>query len=123
MEYPHTQFPDDPDEYDHTSHYRDVLSYEDRFLTEQMVEETIRHGEDSIRSVDDARIRRRKTYDGVEVAVVLGPSKHGPPVIVTAWTEIGSIVDALQSDRWTQGQIEAIQESDIEKNTSHTVNN
>jgi hypothetical protein len=123
MDYPHTQFPDDPEKYNHTNHYRDVLSYNGRFLTEQMVEETIRHGTDSIRSVDDARIRRRKTYDGVEVAVVLGPSKHGPPVIVTAWTEIASMVDAIQSDRWTQEQLEAIQESDIEKNISHSISN
>jgi tRNA1(Val) A37 N6-methylase TrmN6 len=45
--------------------------------------------------------------------VVLGD--RGGMCIITAWTEINSISDALQSDRWSRDEIKIIQEFEDQK--------
>ena len=105
--------PRDPSEYYHTNHFTDdILPDSDRYITIELVEETIREGRDCIRSENDVQIRRKKTFDGVDVVVVLG--ERDGYAIVTAWTELVSAKTALQSDRWGLGAISTIQEVDMQ---------
>lgn len=99
--------PRDPDEYGWTDHFRDdAMQCNLRFLTEEMVEETIAEGRDCDRVEAGAGyLRRRKTYDGVDAVLVLPEDK---PVVITGWTEINSYIEAMASDRWTQEQLEKI---------------
>ena len=103
----------DPDDYEWSFHLtEDSLSSETRFLTDDMIAETIAEGRDAVRSVNDETVRRKKTYDGVDVVVVLAPKAEEA---VTAWTEIASLTEALAPDsRWSQDQIEVIQATDDE---------
>lgn len=99
--------PRDPEKYIWTNHFRDeAMSSDLRFLTETMVNETIAEGRDRNRIEAGAGyLRRKKTYDGVDAVLVL-PEQE--PVVVTGWTEIKSITEALASDRWSQDQIQRI---------------
>ena len=78
-----------------------------RFLTEEMVNETIRHGRDCDRAkAGPGKLRRKRTFEGVDAVLVLPESE---PYIVTGWTEIRSFQDALASSRWTYEQLQTIQ--------------
>ena len=98
----------DPDEYRHTEHYQeDAKPDAMRFFTESMVRETIREGEDCDRvAAGPGRLRRRKTFDGVDVVLVL---PEYTPEIITGWTEVSDFTTALESSRWSQEQIRTIQ--------------
>jgi hypothetical protein len=109
MSVENTPHPRDPDEYRYTRHFeKDILPDKTRYLDKEMVEETIAEGRDVVRSVNDSKIRRRKTYDGVDVVVVLGD--RGGMFVITAWTEVNSMADALGSERWSREDIMTILE-------------
>lgn len=111
MSVENTPHPRDPDEYRYTRHFEnDVLPDETRYIDKEVIEETIAEGRDIVRSVNDSKIQRRKTYDGVDVVVVLGD--RGGMFVISAWTEIKSMADALDSDRWSREDITAILELD-----------
>jgi hypothetical protein len=102
-----TVHPYDPDKYTYTRHLKnDVLPDETRHVDKEMIEKTIREGRDVVRSVNDSKIRRRKTFDGIDVVVVLGD--RGGMFVVSAWTEIHSMKTAIDSDRWCQEDIMTI---------------
>lgn len=94
--------PRDPGVYRRTNHFRDALGDGMRFLTEEMVEETIRSGGDEPRSGGPGKVRRKRHYDGVWAVLVISKAD---PVLITGWTEVGSWVEAMASDRWTQDQL------------------
>jgi hypothetical protein len=83
----------------------DVLPDPMRFVTRDMVDETIKDGTDFDSEGGVGKTRRKLDYDGVYAVVVLSREY---PVVVTAWTEINSWADALSSDRWSQDDLETI---------------
>jgi len=113
--------PRDPDRYEWSAHLRDdVLDSRMRFLTEDMVQETISDGRDHWdegrpaekfpdRARNDAStidVRRKRDFDGVDAVLVI---PRDEPILVTGWTEIGDYPRAFASDRWLQGEIARIQ--------------
>jgi len=100
--------PRDPGVYSQSTHYEDDAQDDPmRFFTESMVRETIRDGEDCDRvEAGPGRLRRRKTFDGVDAVLVLPEHE---PLIITGWTEVSDFTTALRSSRWTQEQIRTIQ--------------
>lgn len=106
---PREDCPRDPDAYDWLRHAtEDSIADKWRFLTEEMVRETIRSGRDCVR-VKGEPIRRKREFEGVDTVVVLDDRD-----ILTAWTEVRSVEAAIMSDRWELAEIRVIQESDIE---------
>ena len=114
------EYPRDPAEYDFSQHFEeDTLPDEMRFLTKEMVEETIREGRDCVRALGEP-IRRKKTYHGVDAVVVLG-SREGLAVL-TGWTEVNKITDALKQDSpWDMEEIETIQELDYRNQAKDSI--
>jgi len=78
-----------------------------RFLTPELIDETLADGKDCERvEAGRGKLRRRKTFDGVDVVLVLPEDQ---PLIVTGWTEVSDIATALASERWSQTILEKIQ--------------
>lgn len=100
--------PRDPSVYNWSEHFtEDSLPDHMRFLTDQMVRETIADGRDCDRVEAGAgKLRRKKTYGGVDAVLVL-PEYEA--YIVTGWTEIRCYTDALASNRWSAAQLQTIQ--------------
>lgn len=112
--------PRDPSVYDWSEHFtKDSLPDHMRFLTEQMIRETIEDGRDCDRVEAGAgKLRRKKTYDGVDAVLVL-PEYEA--YIVTGWTEIRHYADALASSRWSHDQLQTMQAfQDFEHKKPHT---
>lgn len=100
--------PRDPSVYDWSDHFtQDSFPHRMRFLTERMIHETLANGNDCDRVEAGAgKLRRRKTYDGVDAVLVL-PEYEA--YVVTGWTEISDYATALASARWTQDQLQTMQ--------------
>lgn len=78
-----------------------------RYLTEEMVAETIQEGRDCDFAVaGPGKLRRKRTYDGIDAVLVL-PERE--PYVVTGWTEVNCYATALASDRWSLDQLQTIQ--------------
>lgn len=78
-----------------------------RFLTEEMIEQTIKHGRDCDRiEAGPGKLRRKHTFDGVDAVLVIPENK---PFLVTGWTEIRSFGEALASERWALDTLKTIQ--------------
>jgi hypothetical protein len=94
--------------YQWTEHFsEDSLPDNARFLTDEMIEETIKDGRDCDRELAGrGQLRRKKTYEGVDAVLVLPEDK---PYIITGWTEISDLATAAASDRWDMKQLETIQ--------------
>lgn len=103
--------PRDPGVYAWTDHFReDAIQSDLRFLTKEMVAETIAEGRDCDRIEAGAGyLRRKKTYEGVDAVLVLPEDK---PVVITGWTEINSVVEALASDRWSHDDLAKIRSAE-----------
>jgi len=99
--------PRDPGVYAWTDHFReDAMQSNFRFFTKEMIAETIAEGRDCDRIEAGAGcLRRRKTFDGVDVVLVLPEDE---PVVITGWNEIKSYIEALASDQWSQDDLAKI---------------
>lgn len=100
--------PRDPELYSRSDHFEeDTLEDSMRFLTEEMIKQTIRHGRDCDRvKAGPGKIRRKQTFDGVDAVLVIPENK---PFLVTGWTEIHSFNEAIASDRWDLDTLKTIQ--------------
>lgn len=101
----HHRPPRDPLDYDETEHFGDAFDDDMRFVTEDMVDETIADGRDYPKEGGRGKLRRKLEYDGVDAVVVIAKDA---PVLITAWTEVGSWARAIASDRWSHGDLETI---------------
>lgn len=82
----------EPDDYRWTDHFHDVMDDPLRYLTEEMVAETIRRGEDYPEEGGPGKLRRKAVFDGIRAVLVLPVDD---PVVVTGWTEIADCAEAL----------------------------
>lgn len=98
--------PREPSEYVRSEHFDlDAMNHSLRFMTEDMVEQTIMRGRDFWNQGGPGKIRRKQDFDGVYGVLVLALDT---PEIVTGWTEVNSWVRAMQSDQWTQSELQKI---------------
>jgi len=100
--------PRDPDLYKWSKHFKEeAMPSPYRFLTQEMVDETIIEGRDCDRiEAGPGNLRRRLNFDGVDAVLVLPEDK---PIVITGWTEVDNVVEALSSGRWTQDQLAKMQ--------------
>jgi hypothetical protein len=107
-------YPRDIDAYTWSEHLKnDALNSPHRYLTEELIVKTIEEGRNCIRSVNEP-IRRKLEVDGVDIVTVLGWDDDELK-IVSGWTEVNSIITALSPEsRWSESEIEAIQELDYQ---------
>lgn len=99
----------DLSDYDWSNHFlKDSFPNCARFLTEDMVKKTVEEGRDCDRvEAGRGKLRRRYTFDGVDTVIVLPESS--PFKIITGWTEIASLDEAVNSSRWGMEAIQKIQ--------------
>mgnify|MGYP006272376127 CR=1 FL=1 len=98
--------PRDASVYAYSEHFTDTLQDPLRFLTEDMVQETIEQGRNCDRIEAGAgKLRRKHDFEGVDAVLVL---PEYTPYIVTGWTEINSLEAALASPRWSYSDIQKI---------------
>lgn len=96
----------DPSRYSRTDHFHERLLQPGRFVTVEAAGEAIRRGQLRWNTTDGWRFAL--VEDGVRVVVVVGDTETASPVVVTAWTEVEDREAALASDRWDDGDLEAI---------------
>jgi len=101
----------DPSEYTFSRHFiKHILNNNFRFFTKNRLAETIRDGKDCDRiEAGRGNLRRKKTFEGVTTVIAI--PEHDP-FVITGWTNIKSVSEALSSDTWDQEQINAIQAFD-----------
>lgn len=97
--------PREPSVYTETDHFADAFDDDMRFITREMVDQTIIRGRDYMRQGGPGKMRRKFEYDGVDAVVVIALDQ---PVLITAWTEVRSWARALASDRWSHSDLETI---------------
>lgn len=102
----HHPLPRSPSEYTETDHFEDALNGDMRYLTREMVADTIKNGADFWDEGGAGNLRRRKEFDGVNAVLVIDIQDTA---LVTGWTEIHNITRALNSDTWTHDQLKTIQ--------------
>jgi len=97
-----------PTDFTWSKHFKnETFPHHLRFLTEETINETLRDGRDCDRvEAGLGKLRRRKTFDGVDVVLVLAEQEA---FIVTGWTEVSNLTEALASDRWTDADLRKIQ--------------
>lgn len=95
----------EPADYRETEHFPECFDDPLRFITPEMVEQTIIRGRDYPDQGGPGKIRRKFEYDGVDAVLVIADDE---PVLITGWTEIRSHVRALASDRWSQDDLARI---------------
>jgi hypothetical protein len=110
--------PRDAELYDWSDHFRDdSLPDSVRFLSDEMVKETLEEGRDCDRvEAGRGKLRRKKTYSGVDAVLVL---PEDDTYIITGWTEINDMGEAALSDRWEIGQLEKIQAFEEQHNPDY----
>lgn len=95
----------EPADYHETDHFAEAYDDPLRFLTPEMVDQTIIRGRDYPDQGGPGKIRRKFEYDGVDAVIVIASDS---PDLVTGWTEIRNYARALASDRWSYEDLEAI---------------
>lgn len=100
--------PRDPELYDWSEHFEsDTFQDTVRFLTDNMIRETLQDGRDCDRvEAGRGKLRRKKTYDGVDAVLVL---PEDSAYIITGWTEINDLTTAAMSESWDMNQLQKIQ--------------
>lgn len=109
----------EPSEYFQTFHFDDAFEDEMRFIERDMVNQTIMRGHDFMHEGGPDKMRRKFDFDGVYAVLVIALDD---PVLITGWTEINSMVDAMASDRWTPAQLQKIDAFEQKLHKEDTVN-
>jgi len=99
--------PRDPSRYERSNHFGDSMEDSMRFLTEEMIDKTLSDGKNCDRiEAGPGKLRRKYRFEGIDAVLVLPEHE---PVLVTGWTEIGCLEEALTSERWSFDDIQVIE--------------
>jgi len=109
----------EPSEYFQTFHFEDGFEDEMRFLEPDMIDQIIIRGHDFMHEGGPEKMRRKLDFDGVYGVLVIALDD---PVLITGWTEINSMVEAMQSDRWTAAELQKIDAFEKKLHKENTVN-
>nr|WP_235063456.1 hypothetical protein [Candidatus Halobonum tyrrellensis] len=99
--------PRDPARYAQTDHFRERLRQQGRYVSLAAAGDAIREGQLRWNTTDGWRFALVR--DGVRYVVVVGDTETPSPVLVTGWTEIADWEAAVESDRWSDADVNTIQ--------------
>jgi hypothetical protein len=102
-------YPHQPSKYRPLTHFIQRYKEKERFLTDEVINKCIRHVD--LRSNNDGCACFRKQWgDGVAYYLIAGFHEDGYRVLVTAWPNLHHRPSALKSDKWTEEELDTIQE-------------
>jgi len=97
----------DPAAYHQTDHFRKRLYQQGRYVSVPIVEQAIVEGQ--LRWNNNDGWRFALVEDGIEYVIVVSDTETHSPVVVTGWTAVDDWEEALNSDQWTEEDIQTIQ--------------
>ena len=99
--------PRDPTLYAQTDHFRDRLRQQGRYVSLPIAGEAIADGQLRWNTTDGWRFALVR--DGIRYVIVVGDTDTPSPVLVTGWTEVSDWEEAIESDRWSEADVNTIQ--------------
>lgn len=101
-------YPSKPGVYSPLRHFVQRFKEEERFLTDEVIEECIENG-DLRDNGDGCACFRKEWGDGVAYYLIAGYHEKGFRVLVTAWPHLHDRQAALDSGRWSSKELDTIE--------------